>query len=212
MREVPNAELLEQFTTGTDAFANLVASFAPTDWDTTGESPLGHLPARVLFGHAFWDSWLHERDIFVPLGRAPRAEPDELLTVTAFCLLFAGLQGGLIDDAGTTGAALSEPVEVRLRFDELPETALRIVYDTGVRVELDDAAGANRTRDRPSRWSSASPAAGPSPTSTRTCPRTSPPTSPAPPRSCSVRRRDIRWWSCARQGPVSGGWWGTRNA
>ena len=142
MRDVPNAELLEQFTTGTDAFANLVASFAPSDWDATGESPLGHLPARVLFGHTFWDSWLHERDIFVPLGRAPRAEPDELLTVTAFCLLFAGLQGGLIDDAGTTGAALSEPVDVRLRFDELPETALRIVYDTGVHVELDDAAGA----------------------------------------------------------------------
>ena len=123
--------------------SQLVDGFAPADWDAIGESPLGHLPVRVLFGHAFWDSWLHERDMFVPLGRAPRVEPDELLAVTCFCLLFAGLQGGLVDDPRATGDALSEPVEATLRFDELPDAGVRVVYDTGVRVELVDPASAS---------------------------------------------------------------------
>jgi uncharacterized protein (TIGR03083 family) len=143
LRAVPSAAVSEQFVNGTDALVQLVAGFPPEDWDAIGESPLGHLPARLLFGHAFWDSWLHERDMFVPLGRAPSAEPDELLAVTCFCLLFAGLQGGLVDDARATGDALSEPVEATLRFDELPDVGVRVVYDTGVRVELVDPGGAS---------------------------------------------------------------------
>jgi uncharacterized protein (TIGR03083 family) len=142
LQDVAPAELFDRFATGALAFATLVESFTSEDWTRLGESPLGHLPARVLFGHAFWDSWLHERDIFVPLGRAPRAEPDELLTVTTFCLLFAGLEGGLLGDPAATGPALREPVDVRVRFDELPDTALRIVYDTGAHVELADPADA----------------------------------------------------------------------
>ena len=143
LREVSNAELADRFANGTDALVQMVDGFAPADWDAIGESPLGHLPVRVLFGHAFWDSWLHERDMFVPLGRAARVEPDELLAVTCFCLLFAGLQGGLVDDPRATGDALSEPVEATLRFDELPDTGVRVVYDTGVRVELVDPASAS---------------------------------------------------------------------
>ena len=70
LREVSNAELADRFANGTEALVQMVDGFAPADWDAIGESPLGHLPVRVLFGHAFWDSWLHERDMFVPLGRA----------------------------------------------------------------------------------------------------------------------------------------------
>ena len=35
------------------------------------ESPLGHVPARLILAHGYWDSWLHEYDVFVPLGDAP---------------------------------------------------------------------------------------------------------------------------------------------
>ena len=96
LRDVPNAELLHQFETGTQSFLDMVETFAPQEWDVVGESPLGHLPVRLLFGHAFWDSWLHERDIFVPLGATVPVEPVELLAITCFCLMFAGLQGGLV--------------------------------------------------------------------------------------------------------------------
>ena len=143
LRDVPNAALLDQFEAGTQSLVEIVETFAPHEWDAIGESPLGHLPARLLFGHAFWDSWLHERDIFVPLGGVVPVEPDELLAVTCFCLLFAGLQGGLVGDEHATGARLSAPVDVRLRFDELPGTALRVEYDSGVRVNLIDPTTAS---------------------------------------------------------------------
>ena len=143
LRDVPNAVLLDQFEAGTQSLVEIVQTFAPHEWDAIGESPLGHLPARLLFGHAFWDSWLHERDIFVPLGGVVPVEPDELLAVTCFCLLFAGLEGGLVDDEHATGARLSAPVDVRLRFDELPGTALRVEYDSGVHVNLIDPTTAS---------------------------------------------------------------------
>jgi uncharacterized protein (TIGR03083 family) len=136
LRDVPHAELLDRFAAGTQAFVARVESFTPDDWDAIGESPLGHLPARLLFGHAFWDSWLHERDIFEPLGRATPVEPDELLAVTCFCLVFAGLQGGLLGDTQATGSGLDAAVDIRLRFDDLPDTAVRVQYDTGSRVDL----------------------------------------------------------------------------
>ena len=52
---VSHPELLDRFAAGTQEFVARVESFAPSDWDAIGESPLGHLPARLLFGHAFWD-------------------------------------------------------------------------------------------------------------------------------------------------------------
>jgi hypothetical protein len=143
LRAVPNGELLDQFEAGTQSFVETVQTFAPREWDAIGESPLGHLSARLLFGHAFWDSWLHERDIFVPRGGVVPVEPDELLAVTCFCLVFAGLEGGLVGDESATGSRLTAPVDVRLRFDELPGTALRVEYDSGVRVSLIDATTAS---------------------------------------------------------------------
>jgi uncharacterized protein (TIGR03083 family) len=145
LSEARPGDVLEQFAHGTDALVALVDSLPEHDWDALGESPLGHLPARVLFAHAFWDSWLHERDIFVPLDRQPPPESDELLAVTCFSLLFAGLQGGLLGDPIATGPALSEPLDEIVQFEELPDTAVRVIYDTGARIAL-AAPGSARTR------------------------------------------------------------------
>ena len=54
-------------------------------WSTLAEAPAGHLPIRLLAHHALWDSWVHERDIVLPLGLTPPVEPDEV----AACLRFA---------------------------------------------------------------------------------------------------------------------------
>jgi uncharacterized protein (TIGR03083 family) len=137
-----DAYVLERFTTGADALIALAQSFTAADWEQIGESPLGHLPARLLFAHAFWDSWLHERDILVPLGRGAPPEPDELLAVTCFSLCFAGLQGGLVGDAAATGPTPPEPIDVVLGFDDLPGTAVRVELDRDVRITLADPAGA----------------------------------------------------------------------
>ncbi len=42
------------------------------------ETPAGHVPIRLLAHHALWDSWIHERDVALPLGSTPPNEPDEV--------------------------------------------------------------------------------------------------------------------------------------
>ncbi len=49
-------------------------------WSTLGEAPPGFLPIRLLAAHALWDSWIHERDIALPLGFTPPEEADEVLS------------------------------------------------------------------------------------------------------------------------------------
>ena len=44
---------------------------------------------RLLAFHAIWDSWVHERDIALPLGVSPDEEPDELRS----CLQYAAAVG-----------------------------------------------------------------------------------------------------------------------
>jgi uncharacterized protein (TIGR03083 family) len=136
--ELSNAELLDRFVAGTDAFAALVDDFATDDWSAIGESPLGHIPARYLFGHAFWDSWLHERDLFLPLGLEPPVDADETRTITSFALLFAGLQGGLLDDATPVGPGPDQEIDVVLRFDEFPDHPIRLQIGSGVSVTRGD--------------------------------------------------------------------------
>lgn len=130
-------ELLDAYVAATDAMLALVDSFAPDAWDARCESPLGHLPARFVLGHAFWDSWLHEYDILTALGRAPAIVEEELVAVTWFSLWFAGLQGGLVDDHAAVGPGPDAPIEVCLRFTDLPTSSFHVTIGTladGVRI------------------------------------------------------------------------------
>jgi uncharacterized protein (TIGR03083 family) len=40
--------------------------------------PAGHISVSAVAHHALWDSWVHERDILVPLGIEQVVEPDEV--------------------------------------------------------------------------------------------------------------------------------------
>ena len=140
MRGLSPSELLEQFRTGTDALVAVVESFTPGDWQAVGESPLGHIPARFLLGHALWDSWLHERDIFEPLGAEPPVETDELFIATWFTLFFSSLQGGFLHDAAPVGPGPEALIDVTLAFEELADGALTLHIDSG--LELGRANGA----------------------------------------------------------------------
>ena len=126
--------LLDQLTTGTDTFVAAVAALEADDWDALGEAPFGHMPARMLLAHAFWDSWLHERDILQPLGLAPEVEPDEALTAAWYTLLVSGLEGGLLHDPDPVGPGPSAPIDVTLAFEDLPGERLRVRIDSGVSI------------------------------------------------------------------------------
>jgi len=103
------------------------------------DTPLGKQPPAVGLLHLFWDTWLHERDVFLPLGRDVPELADELRLVTVYTLRMEGyIQGlfqrelslGLVLDGGLRATAAIElhPAELRIQFvapDATPEAVLR---------------------------------------------------------------------------------------
>jgi hypothetical protein len=84
MRALSGAEVLDQFVTSNQGFLDALASLDDDGWATVAESPPGHVPIRLLAAHALWDSWIHERDIALPLGLAPAEEPDEIASALRY--------------------------------------------------------------------------------------------------------------------------------
>ena len=89
MRALAPREMLDQFVTSNDGFLDALAALDERGWSTLAESPAGHVTIRLLAFHAIWDSWIHERDIALPLGIVPDEEPDEL----GSCLRYAAAVG-----------------------------------------------------------------------------------------------------------------------
>lgn len=101
----PGAEVAATFAASVEALAGVIAALDATEggWATLAEAPPGHITAGAVTHHALWDSWVHERDILLPLGIAPAIEADEV----AACLRYAAALGpALARNAGSsrTGA------------------------------------------------------------------------------------------------------------
>jgi uncharacterized protein (TIGR03083 family) len=135
------AAVLGQLASGTDAFVALVESIDGDQWDALGEAPFGHMPAHLQLAHAYWDSWLHERDILEPLGLAGPVDGDDLRNATVYTFVFGGLQGGLLGDATPNGPGPDGPIDETVTFDDLP-LALRVRYDDAVHLEVADPSSA----------------------------------------------------------------------
>jgi uncharacterized protein (TIGR03083 family) len=73
------ADTLAALVESDDALCELVAGLDDEQWSTIAEGPPGLVPVSLLVHHALWDSWVHERDVGLPLGRAVTEEPDEAL-------------------------------------------------------------------------------------------------------------------------------------
>jgi uncharacterized protein (TIGR03083 family) len=89
MSEQTPAELLVQFDESNQALAGAIDDLDADSWAAVAEAPQGHLPVPAVVLHALWDSWVHERDIVMPLGMDPVLEQDELTA----CLLYAAALG-----------------------------------------------------------------------------------------------------------------------
>lgn len=72
-------EMLDGFAAGVEALCDAVEALTDDQWDLTAEAPPGHLAVRAVVHHALWDSWVHERDVLLPLGRRVIEEPDEIV-------------------------------------------------------------------------------------------------------------------------------------
>ena len=89
---VSPAAALEMLVSSNDALLATVADLDDTGWTAVAESPVGHVSLRLVMQHALWDSWVHERDIMLPLGLAPAVEADEVRS----CLQYAAALGAAL--------------------------------------------------------------------------------------------------------------------
>lgn len=92
MTELSHHDVLDQLTESTNALESAVNALSLDDWNRLGESPAGHVSLRLVAHHALWDSWIHERDIAIPLGLRATEEPDEVVA----CLRYAVAVGPLL--------------------------------------------------------------------------------------------------------------------
>ena len=136
IREASPAEVLDGLAASTAELLTVLSAIDEDEWTLRTESPLGHVPVRAIAAHSMWDSWLHERDIFLPLGQVPAVEEDELLTATAFTFFIGGTQGGVLDDPAPVGDGPEAAVDVAVGFHDLPGRVLRLCVDQHVRVAV----------------------------------------------------------------------------
>jgi uncharacterized protein (TIGR03083 family) len=132
--------VLEALTASTAALVEALSAIGEDEWSLRSESPLGHVPLRAIAAHSLWDSWLHERDVLLPLGRPPAVDEEELLTAAAFTLYIGGTQGGVLDDPAPVGDGPAGPVDGAVRFADLPGHVLRLCVDRDVRVLVEGPA------------------------------------------------------------------------
>ncbi|HMK11116.1 MAG TPA: maleylpyruvate isomerase family mycothiol-dependent enzyme [Acidimicrobiales bacterium] len=86
-RGTPPADTLAEFVEGNRAFADALS--AVDDWHVVAEAPPGHIAIGLVAIHALWDSWVHERDVVIPLGMEPVVDDSEIEA----CLLYASALG-----------------------------------------------------------------------------------------------------------------------
>jgi len=97
----PPSVVLEGFLEASNTWCELLASISAEGWRQTGEAPPGHISIGAVVHHALWDSWVHERDISLPLGEAPTEDADEVLMSLRYAV---ALGATLAISHGTGGA------------------------------------------------------------------------------------------------------------
>jgi uncharacterized protein (TIGR03083 family) len=99
--DLTGGEVAERFAASTDALVDVLTSLGEDDWTAVAEAPPGHLSVSAVTHHALWDSWVHERDVLIPLGRTPELESDEV----AASLRYAAALGPAFAVERGTGAS-----------------------------------------------------------------------------------------------------------
>lgn len=132
MGPLSGARLLEQFVATNDALIGAADGLDDDGWRAVAEAPPGHVSIRVMAQHALWDSWVHERDIAVPLGLLCVAEPDEVRA----CLQYAAAISPAL------GLGLG-PVAIGVYTVSATAPDVRFVVDVGDSVSLTVDASAS---------------------------------------------------------------------
>jgi uncharacterized protein (TIGR03083 family) len=145
-QQLSSREVLAKFVASTTAFTAALESLSDADWSVLAEAPPGHISISAVAHHALWDSWVHERDVLLPLGIAPEEEADEIAAAlrygAALAPGFAVSRGA--SDRGTLAVATTAPhtafvVEVTDQVHVRAGSATADLTLTGDAVELLEA-------------------------------------------------------------------------
>ena len=132
------AAVLEDYLRGVDAIDDALSGLDEEQWSLPTESPPGHVPLHAMAGHAIWDSWIHERDIAVPLGRTQPEEPDQ---VRACLEYIAALGPAFLATSGSTRRGTLDVRGIDPDVHVVVEVGETVVVDT---APEDGPAGAVR--------------------------------------------------------------------
>lgn len=110
-RTTPPEELLARFRADTDSLAGAVSGLDPNGWEAIGEAPPGHISIQGVALHGLWDSWVHERDIALPLGIEPTVDADEVRECLRYAVALgpAFVLAGGEDRHGTLAVTTTDP-------------------------------------------------------------------------------------------------------
>ena len=160
---VSTEDLLERFVASTESLAAALQALGDEDWLALAEAPPGHISVSAVVHHALWDSWVHERDVLVPLGIAGVVDADEV----AACLRYvAALGPALAINNGATevGTMLVSVTSPQLEFSVAVDHCVAVsngaagegLRITGDAVEVLEALSMRRPLDQQipadSRW------------------------------------------------------------
>ena len=120
------SEVLEEYLAGVAALAELVTDLDDEQWALPGEAPPGHVALRAVALHALWDSWVHERDIALPLGIDPPVEADEVLGSLRYgAALGPSFRASVGDDRSGRFVVDVQDPDARLAVDLGPTVVVR---------------------------------------------------------------------------------------
>ncbi len=88
-QQLSSQDVLDKFTASTAALIAALESLSDDQWTKLAEAPPGHVAISALAHHALWDSWVHERDVLLPLGIAPDEEADEIVAALRYSAALA---------------------------------------------------------------------------------------------------------------------------
>jgi uncharacterized protein (TIGR03083 family) len=150
------SDVLDRFMASSESLVDLLASLDDADWSVLAEAPPGHLSVSAVAHHALWDSWVHERDILLPMGVSPDEEADEIAASLRYVAALGpalAVNRGTVDRGVLAVDVTGPDVSIVVEIDEQvvvrsgrAETDLRL---TGDAVELLEALSVRRPLDQP---------------------------------------------------------------
>lgn len=117
----PPAATIERFAGAADLLRERVGERSASGDASSLRTPYGPAHWTLSVVHVFWDSWLHERDVLLPLGRRADSSIDEQRLVGLYGLLVALVPARMV----------GHEVATSVRFAGSPHRDVTAAFEAG---------------------------------------------------------------------------------